>query len=292
VSLDGLSVGDAFGECFFVEFAGRMIEARALPRPPWRWTDDTAMAAAIVAVLERHGRIEQDDLAAEFAERYRREPARRYGGGARKLLEQIGNGAAWQFESRRAFDGAGSMGNGAAMRVAPLGAYFADDLPAAVEQARLSAEVTHAHSDGQAGAIAVAVAAAVACGLSDQPTPRPGRRMLEAAFEHAPDGPTRDGIGRALRLHADAGVRSAVAALGNGSRVIAADTVPFTLWCAAARSDSFPEAMWTTVAGLGDRDTTCAIVGGIVAGAVGADGLPAAWLAAREPLPAAGGPQR
>jgi ADP-ribosylglycohydrolase len=45
----------------------------------------------------------------------------------------------------------------------------------------------------------------------------------------------------------------------------------------------FEEAMWTTVAGLGDRDTTCAIVGGIVALRVGEAGLPS-WQGRREPL--------
>ena len=34
---------------------------------------------------------------------------------------------------------------------------------------------------------------------------------------------------------------------------------------AAKCFESFVEAMWTTVAGLGDRDTTCAIVGGVPA---------------------------
>lgn len=48
--------------------------------------------------------------------------------------------------------------------------------------------------------------------------------------------------------------------------------------CAIARED----ALWTAVSGLGDRDTTCAIVGVIVALQVGA--VPSLWLAAREPL--------
>jgi len=61
--------------------------------------------------------------------------------------------------------------------------------------------------------------------------------------------------------------------------------VPFSLWCAARHLDDFTEAMWTTVSGLGDRDTTCAIVGGIVACAVGEEGIPKAWQSAREPLP-------
>jgi hypothetical protein len=47
--------------------------------------------------------------------------------------------------------------------------------------------------------------------------------------------------------------------------------------------EDFADALWWTVAGLGDRDTTCAIVGGIVS--LSANGLPADWLERREPLP-------
>ena len=73
--------------------------------------------------------------------------------------------------------------------------------------------------------------------------------------------------------------------LGNGVKVSAQDTVPFCLWCAAKYLDNYEEAMWATVSALGDRDTTCAIVGGIVACYTGVEGIPPDWLAAREPLP-------
>lgn len=79
--------------------------------------------------------------------------------------------------------------------------------------------------------------------------------------------------------------RMAVAVLGNGTGLSAQDTVPFALWCAAQHLDDYEAALWLTVSGLGDRDTTCAIVGGIVACALGEAGIPSAWLAAREPLP-------
>jgi hypothetical protein len=46
--------------------------------------------------------------------------------------------------------------------------------------------------------------------------------------------------------------------------------------------DNFEEAMWWTVGGLGDSDTTCAIVGGIVALSAP---VPHNWIASREPLP-------
>jgi hypothetical protein len=55
------------------------------------------------------------------------------------------------------------------MRVAPVGAYFADDLAQAAEQAHRSARVTHAHPEASAGAIAVAIAAAWAYRLRVRP---------------------------------------------------------------------------------------------------------------------------
>lgn len=86
-------------------------------------------------------------------------------------------------------------------------------------------------------------------------------------------------------MAANASVQFAVSVLGNGVRLFAQDTVPFALWCAAAHLSNYEEALWLTVSGLGDRDTTCAIVGGIVASHIGTGGIPPAWLKSREPLP-------
>jgi hypothetical protein len=49
LSLDGLSVGDAFGERFFgpSEAVLRRISRRELPDTPWIYTDDTEMALSI-----------------------------------------------------------------------------------------------------------------------------------------------------------------------------------------------------------------------------------------------------
>ncbi len=280
-SLEGLSVGDAFGEQFFASprTVGYLIDRRALPKEPWRYTDDTVMALAIVEVLDRCDRIDPDLLARAFAAKYAADPARGYGGMAHTILQKIAIGEPWAEVSAAAFDGMGSMGNGGAMRAAPIGAYFADDFGRAATEARLSASVTHAHAEGQAGAAAVAVAAAAvgAGGSADD--------LFAAAVEHTPEGKTRAGILCARELPASCGVRQAVAALGNGSRVIAQDTVPFCLWCAARHLGNFEEAMWATVSGLGDRDTTCAIVGGILAaGAETTRAIPPAWVAARESL--------
>src|SRR5262249_29035558 len=107
---------------------------------------------------------------------------------------------------------------------------------------------------------------------------------LEVTLEYTPEGETWEGLARALDLPPELPVQTVAGLLGSGMRVTAPDTVPFALWCAAHHLDDYAEALWATVSGLGDRDTTCAIVGGIVALATGRGAIPAGWLEAREPL--------
>lgn len=279
-ALEGLSVGDAFGERFF-QPPPVLIDAlqrRQVPAaPPWKWTDDTAMALSIVETLRESGTIDPGALAQRFARRYFAEPARGYGGGAHTLLTELSQGVSWAKAASSLFDGQGSMGNGAAMRAPPLGAFFADaELSTVVEEAHRSAVVTHAHPDGQAGAVAIAVAAA--CLARGDTRAQVWTHVLALT----PSGETRSGLEKASRLGFDVPVHHAAEALGSGARALSSDTVPFSLWCALRHHDDFVEAMWNTVAGLGDRDTTCAIVGGLV-GLI--DPPPKAWLHAREPLP-------
>ncbi|HEX8036361.1 MAG TPA: ADP-ribosylglycohydrolase family protein [Ktedonobacterales bacterium] len=285
VSLEGLSVGDGFGERFFVhpDIARMLIDERALPGSPWRFTDDTQMTLSIVQVLNGLGVIDQAQLARSFARHY--DGSRGYGPAMHQLLRHNRCGGDWAEAAGSLFAGQGSYGNGAAMRVAPLGAYFADDLDVAVTEARKSASVTHTHAEAVAGAIAVAVAAAYACRLRESGTHSEVARFLDFVLPHVPESQVRSRIIRARELRDEIAVEHAAATLGNGEQISAQDTVPFTLWCAAHYLENFEEALWATVRGLGDRDTTCAIVGGIVACYTGIEGIPREWIAAREPLP-------
>ncbi|GAA0525539.1 ADP-ribosylglycohydrolase family protein [Paractinoplanes ferrugineus] len=289
-SLDGLSVGDALGAQFFVPGTSypELVAGRP-PQAPWPWTDDTEMACSIVSELRSRGDIDSDRLAAAFAQRY--EPYRGYGAGAIVILRQIRDGADWRQVARSAFDGQGSMGNGAAMRVAPLGAFHAGDSPAAALAAMRSAEVTHAHPEAVLAAVAVAVAAAEAGHarrLDQRPDPE---ALLWAVLEQLVDSRVSAGLRSAVGL-LGAGVAEAAYELGNGARALAPDTVPFTLWVAATFLHDYPAAIRACIEAGGDVDTTAAIVGGIVATftGTGTGGIPASWLSAREPLPAWAGP--
>jgi ADP-ribosylglycohydrolase len=172
------------------------------------------------------------------------------------------------------------------MRVAPIGAYFAHDLERTIDAARRSARPTHLHRDGEAGAIAIAVAAATAVRIAAGEHPRDGAAFLATVYEHTPTSLTRDGIDLSNRFARGTPVTKVASLLGNGSRVCCEDTVPLCVWIAAHHLDDYETALWETVSALGDMDTTCAIVGGILA--AGGASIPAEWLAHREPLPAPG----
>lgn len=286
-SLHGLSCGDAFGERFFVhpELARSLIAQKAVPSPPWRFTDDTAMAIAITEILEEFEEIHPERLAENFGRSFLADPYRGYGAAMHSLLPELASRPSrWKELSQQLFKGNGSFGNGAAMRVAPIGAFFADDLETVINQARLSAQITHSHPEGAAGAIAVALATALACRHKTEPL-APGD-FLQHICDRTPESEVQRRIAHAINLTEKATVDSAVAALGNGAQVSAQDTVSFCLWAAARHLKNYEEALWTTVSGLGDRDTTCAIVGGIVVMSSGVESIPPAWMEAREPLPA------
>lgn len=286
LSLEGLSVGDAFGERFFgpVRAIKARLESRDLPPGPWRYTDDTVMALGVVDVLARHGRIDADDLARTFGRRYAEAPGRGYGRGVRDTLEALAKGADWRKVAPLVFGGSGSMGNGGAMRAAPVGAFFADDPEALVENATLSAAVTHSHPEGKAGAVAVAAGAAFAWRIRARPDEVVGTDLLGHALGLTPPGETRDGIAKARTLAPATTVEQAAEQLGSGVKILAQDTVPFSLWCAQPNLHDFAQALWDGVSGLGDVDTVCAIIGGIVVMNTGVDGIPLDWRKAREPL--------
>ncbi len=170
------------------------------------------------------------------------------------------------------------------MRAPPIGAYFADDLERVMLEAERSAVITHAHPEGVAGAVAVALATARAWLCRDR-TLKPSRTtFLDSVIRDLPSSEVKSRLERARNLPLNTSPELAAMILGSGAEISAQDTVPFSLWCAAGSLGHFEDALWNTVSGLGDRDTTCAIVGGIVA-LSDSSALPQPWLEAREVLP-------
>ncbi|MFC8078305.1 ADP-ribosylglycohydrolase family protein [Streptomyces sp. NPDC057307] len=278
-SLRGLSVGDALGSQFFVPVNYPLLKRRELPPGPWQWTDDTEMATSVLAVLAVHGRVDQDALAHSFATHH--DFDRGYGPAVNRMLRLVREGGHWRELAAGLFNGQGSWGNGAAMRIAPLGAWYADDPEQATHQAEISAYTTHQHREAVAGAMAVAAATAIAAGSAGPPAPKD---LLDGVVALVPRSAVGAGLRRARDMldYDDAGTVAAV--LGSGRRTTAHDTVPFALWSAARSLGDFEQAFWNTAQVGGDVDTNCAIVGGVVA-AVSAGAPPAPWVEQTEALP-------
>jgi ADP-ribosylglycohydrolase len=286
VSLDGLSIGDALGEMFAYRpsSAPERLQKNDLPAGPWFHTDDTEMGISIAAVLKSHGYVHQDALSKRFSRRFEREPDRGYGKMTRVQLRENLAGQPWQVTSPRAFGGTGSKGNGGAMRVAPLGAYFADDLNRVTKEAQASSVVTHVHAEGVAGTVATALAAAMAWQSRGADPRERAKRLFEAVLQLTRESEVRRKILIASQTPSDVEPEQVAKVLGCGELVTAPDTVPFCLWVAAHHLDNYPEALATAICVGGDCDTNAAIVGGIVASGLGREGIPAEWLSAKEPF--------
>lgn len=292
ISLEGLNIGDCFGETFFVGFAGfkekassieELIAKRELAITEWFWTDDSNMAFSIYNTLKIFGEIDQYYLSQSFADRY--EVGREYGPSMHGQLQKLRQGANWETVSSSVFEGQGSWGNGSAMRVSPIGAYFADDLKKVIEEAEKSAVVTHKHEEAIIGAVAVAVATALAWKFKQENILPTRQEFIEAILPYLAKSEVRKGISLAQNINDSTSTIHTAEMLGCGYQVSCPDTVPFCLYCAGEYLDDYEEALWQTVSALGDRDTTCAIVGGIVVMYSGLESIPKTWSEKREAIP-------
>src|ERR1700720_2304636 len=167
----GLALGDALGAKFEAQSADA-IRARfptvedliAYPQEEIWYTDDTQMAIGVSEALIESGAIVEEILCRAFVANYL--PSRGYGRGARAVLEAMEDGRDYRKVAEQHFPG-GSFGNGAAMRVSPVGLVFRDDRRRLWEQARLSALPTHLHPLGIEGAQLLALAVAL-CSSMDK----------------------------------------------------------------------------------------------------------------------------
>lgn len=286
IALKGTSIGDAFGESFFGDkkFILYHLERKTIPPTSWDFTDDTIMAIAVFEQLEKNQTILQDELAHAFSKNHQLDLHRGYGATARTILRDIHEGKDWNTVASAVFEGMGSMGNGAAMRVSPIGAYFYDDLEKVKEIAILSAKVTHTHLEGITGAIAVAVATAIATQIKMDKLVLTPNEFITKIIRLLPDSDTASKINKSLSVPFGYTSETITSILGNGTKIMAVDTVPFSIWCAAHTLVDYEKSLWKAVSVLGDRDTICAIVGGITMMSAPEKTIPKKWYTSVEDI--------
>ena len=275
-SLLGAAIGDAVGASR--EGRGmasqREIQALASDRSPLRYTDDTHMTIGVAESLVECEGFDAAHMAGCFVRNYQAEPWRGYGPGPPRVFRLMENGVPWNEAAAQIYPG-GSFGNGAAMRVAPIGLFFWNRQEELREAAQESSLITHSHPLGVEGA--VLQAAAVAHALAQDPS-RPLDTSLFAS--HLLELASED-IYRAKIAQLDTLLKSAddrplvVRQLGNG--IEAFNSVPTAIFSFLAHPRDFPSAVLYAVSLGGDTDTIASMAGAIAGAYPGIDGLPVDW---------------
>ena len=271
----GSALGDAIGELAFHFPAEDRLRAIIAATPVLRYTDDTAMAIGLAESLIERGDLDPQHLGRTFHRHFNREPWRGYASGPPSIFQLVEKlGITYQDAARRLFDGQGSQGNGAAMRVAPLGLFF-HDAPDLHDKAVAAAAVTHAHPLAQDGA--AVQAAAVAMALHQDPRksfPRDTflRRMLSGA--QTPEIQERLSLVKTL-LKGKVPGPEAARILGKSVRIH--ESLPFAIYAFLAHPHSFENCLLEAVLNGGDRDTLGAMAGAISGAYLGVTAIPALW---------------
>jgi poly(ADP-ribose) glycohydrolase ARH3 len=162
----------------------------------------------------------------------------------------------------------GSLGNGAAMRAAPIGLLFCHDLDLVRKQACLSALPTHVHPIGIEGAQLLAQAVALAA-REEAFDRRAFYRTLLTACRSEEFRWALKAASRLRRLHSLAFL---------GSSLEAHRSVVTAIACFTVSPDSYEEIIARAISLGDDTDTVAAMAGAIAGAHLGIEGVPSLAL--------------
>jgi len=277
-ALTGTAVGDALGmpvqgwtlESIKLEY-GEIREMLDGWLPAGHYTDDTEMMIGIAESLIENKGFNGDHLAKTFIKNFN---AYRGYGPTHRVLQWISQGEAWDKASAKLF-GSGSYGNGAAMRIAPIGIFYHDNPEELCSIAYKSSQITHAHELGKEGATLQAYSIALA--VSTAPTQLKTQSFLKklSAFIKKDTVYTQKVkiIGKLLAEKPDK--IKVIEELGNG--IEAFNSVPTAIYSFLSHHDSFEAAIVYAISLGGDTDTIGAMTGAISGAYHGIDSIPERW---------------
>lgn len=271
--LFGVFLGDAIGAAFDGLPADEIpfLDSNYITmNPPKTYTDDTQMTISVFEEMLENGRIDQKSLQQRFIKHF--SPWRQYGGGMLEVIEQWRDGCDIEVASRSLYGGLGSYGDGAAMRVAPISAFFGlNEIDALIEQVHLGSRITHTHPYGIAGAMLQAYSMLLA--FNDVPIKDWMSRFYAFPMESVYKIKLQTIISCLDRRSSPS---ESAREIGNGSDAL--EAVPAALFAAMRNENSFPDTVLYAIGMGGDTDTIGAMAGAIAGARFGIQGIPPEWL--------------
>jgi len=273
-TLIGTAIGDALGMPFemkrhdykpLVEWDGSYQDSDTFHKlKKGQVTDDTQFSCAVATILIRYGSYIPDYVAREFVTLYNSEHFRGMGNTTRKALDNLVSGKRWD---ESGMVGEDVTGNGTAMRAAPIGILYRNNLDSVIEAAQQDAMITHNAYEPEVGSMAVAVSTALlASGTSDK------SRLITMLLPHLPNSAVKQNIVVAQRMLKEA-IPSSLALRLLGMRGYVVETVASAIYC-FVKGESFQESVVMAVKGGGDADTVAAISGALAGTYYGLERIP------------------
>jgi len=271
----GSALGDAIGELAF-QYRDKNILHRKIDKlAKFIYTDDTAMSISLAESIINKGVLDPRELGERFIASFNEEPWRGYGPGPPTIFSMVErSGMSCPQAAQTLFGGQGSFGNGAAMRIAPVGLFYHDE-SALYEKACASAVLTHAHPVGQDGAAVQAKAVALSVPLNPE-EPFPKEIFLAKLTEFAKTPEMRDKLQEVQRLLTRK-VSPPKAAAVLGRSVVVQESLPFALFSFLRHPESFEDCLFCAVLNGGDRDTLGAMACAVSGAYLGIDSIPRSW---------------
>lgn len=264
--LAGGALGDAIGSAFEGAAGGQQMSD--VPATAWAWTDDTELTVATCEAIAARGAVSAEHIAEHLVRPYL-SGIRGLGATTAGALRALSVGGHWALCG---IGGERAAGNGAAMRIAPLG-LFLD--PSDLDDRRLIRDVVRiTHHNDEAYAAALAVVAAVSSPGVDEDA-EAASAWIERIASSIPDSRTRDAL-RGM----DPGWSLPRCAEHTSTSGYAPESVPLAIFAALnAHRMGFEQTLSDLVQIGGDVDTIASIAGQTFGAAVGVDGLPDRLLA-------------
>lgn len=227
---------------------------------PGQYSDDTQMSLMVAESLIENKGFNPDDLAARYVHWITSGIARGFGRTTFAALQKIASGTHWSESGV-----VGSFGNGTAMRAAPFGIFFRNDLQSLKEIVKIDNKMTHDSAEAEAGALAIAIASFMLINSDSED-------MVTRIAEHLPESKVKSllaSMESMLRIP----VSSSQVLQTLGTKADVRETVPSALYCFSKFGDA-NSAILTAIRAGGDTDTTAAIVGALFGATDNLDSIP------------------
>jgi ADP-ribosylglycohydrolase len=266
----GTAIGDALGVPFesmlinnkmLVEWDGRTyLGSEYHDLKAGQYSDDTQMSLMVAESLIDNAGFNPEDLAARYVDWIVSGRARGYGKTTLMAVQNLQAGKSYAESGI-----AGSHGNGTAMRAAPFGVYYRNDLDTLIRVVKVDSSITHASEDAEAGALAIALASAYAVN-NDM------HNLLEKIVSQLPDSKVKKTLSGLDALISSDHITPQQALRVLGTKANVKETVPAVLYC-FLKFDNYYDAIHAAIRAGGDTDTTAAIVGALFGAKLGMSGI-------------------